>query len=75
VVLPAALTPAQGCRGRVAIRVRRGRRFVTVRRARVTRTCRYSARVRIRRGRRVQARFTGNPVARARSSRTIRKRR
>jgi Ca2+-binding RTX toxin-like protein len=73
--LPAALTSALGCRGTVTIRVRRGRRVVRARRVRLARTCRYRIRIRARRGTRIQARFGGNAVVLARSSRALRMRR
>ncbi len=54
--LPPEVSPAEGCRGRVAIQLRRGRRLIASRRARVTSTCRYRRAVGVRSTRRLRAR-------------------
>jgi hypothetical protein len=55
-VLPAVVTRAQGCRGRVTVRVRTARRTVPL-----TPRCTYSVRLKVRTGR-PRVRFGGNPV-------------
>jgi Bacterial Ig domain len=55
-VLPAVVTRAQGCRGRVTVRVRTARRT-----APLTPRCTYSVRLKVRTGR-PHVRFGGNPV-------------
>jgi hypothetical protein len=55
-VLPAAVTRAQGCRGRVTVRVRTARRTVPL-----TPRCTYSVRLKVRTGR-PRVRFGGNSV-------------
>jgi Big-like domain-containing protein len=55
-VLPAAVTRAQGCDGDVTVRVRKVRRTVAL-----TSRCTYSARLRVRTGR-PRVRFAGNSV-------------
>ncbi|HEX8208387.1 MAG TPA: Ig-like domain-containing protein [Solirubrobacteraceae bacterium] len=58
VVLPAAVTPALGCKGTVAVKRGRG----AAKRVRVKPDCTFSARVRLRPRSRVQAVFGGNEV-------------
>jgi hypothetical protein len=55
-VLPPVVTRAQGCSGRVSVRVRTARRTV-----RLTRRCTYSVRLKVRTGR-PRVRFRGNSV-------------
>jgi hypothetical protein len=76
--LPAGVTRT-ACTGRVQIVVRRGRRALSVRHARLTRTCTFRLRAKyhtIRRGRlTVKATFLGNDLLRGTSARTVRLRR
>jgi Tol biopolymer transport system component len=69
--LPAVVPAANGCRGRVSIRVKRGKRTVLTRRARLSSSCRYrrvvslksTRRLRATRGRlKVRVVFRGNTV-------------
>jgi hypothetical protein len=79
--LPAGVAPARACTGTVAVAVKRGRRTLKKKRARLSRSCRYSVRlgVRIRRlrpGRRVrlriEARFRGNALLTSRRAKSRR---
>jgi hypothetical protein len=69
--LPAVVPAVNGCRGRVSIRVKRGKRTVLARRARLSSSCRYrrvlsfksTRRLRASRGRlKVRVVFPGNTV-------------
>jgi hypothetical protein len=77
VLRPAGVSRSRGCRGRVAVRFKAGRKTVGFRRARVTRRCKYRTRVRIavlRRPRtlRVLTRFRGNRSLKPRRGPTLR---
>lgn len=68
--LPSGVTPAMGCRGSVTIVAERRRRTVTIGRAALRPSCRFRATVaRVPPNTRLIARFTGNPVLRARPTR------
>jgi hypothetical protein len=76
--LPPGLSRATACRGRVAVRIKAGKRTVSLRRALLRRNCTFSSTVTFRKpsrfaGRRkltVQARFTGNDLLLPRSAAT-----
>ena len=61
VVLPPEVTPALGCTGSVALKVKRGTRTATLR-TRLKADCTYRARLKLRRRAQVQAIFAGNSV-------------
>jgi Fibronectin type III domain len=72
-IRPPGVSRSRGCRGRVRIRFKGGRKTVRLRGARVRRSCRYGARVRVSLRRaprtlRVFVRFRGNAVLKARSA-------
>jgi dienelactone hydrolase len=75
-VLPDGLAREDGCKGRVTIRITRGHRTLSRKRARVRRNCRFSSRARIRRRRgarlRVRIRFGGNKLVEPRRARSRR---
>jgi hypothetical protein len=74
-LLPANLAREDGCRGKVTVRVTRGRRTLLRRGARVRSNCRYRLRWRLRpkRGRvRVRVRFRGNALLEPRRARSRR---
>ena len=73
-VLPFNLAKQDGCRGRLAVRVTRGRRTLARKRARIRRSCRYVVRWRFKaRGRvRVRVRFAGNRLLQPRRARSRR---
>ena len=67
--LPANVTKAQGCSGQVSIQIKAGKKTISTRRAKLTRTCtyrsavRFTIRDRVRRGAlNVTARYLGNDV-------------
>jgi len=73
--LPAAVTPAQGCRGTVTVQIKAGRTTVSTRRVRLRSNCTYRSRVTFRIKRRLRprtlrrsVRFGGNAVMAARSA-------
>ena len=77
-VLPTPLRPALGCKGLVTVQIKAGKKTVSTRRAKVTRTCRYRSRVTFTLARRlnpddlrITARFSGNKVVKRRSSRRV----
>jgi hypothetical protein len=73
--LPAALTKALGCRGKVKVRARVGRRVAASRTVNLTKSCRYSARMRVgNSAARLQASFAGNDFVKARSSKRVKAR-
>ncbi len=53
--LPTGVSAALGCRGRVAIQVKRGKRKITARQAKVSRSCRYRKAISIKSTRRLRA--------------------
>jgi dipeptidyl aminopeptidase/acylaminoacyl peptidase len=76
---PAVVPAAEACRGRVSIKVKRGRRTVVARRARVSSSCRYRKAVAIKSTRRLGASkgrlkvtvaFSGNGVLKSRRAKT-----
>jgi phosphodiesterase/alkaline phosphatase D-like protein len=76
-ILPAGVSPAEGCRGRVTVRLKLRGKTVGLRRARMTSACTYRARVRARIAPprhsvrlRVKVRFRGNATLRPKSART-----
>ena len=73
--LPAAVTPAQGCRGTVTVQIKAGRTTVSTRRVALRRNCTYRSRVTFRIRQRLRprtlrrsVRFGGNAVMAARSA-------
>jgi Ca2+-binding RTX toxin-like protein len=70
---PETVSPSQGCSGTVTISARRGRKVVSTKRVRLTRTCEYEATLRFRKRvakrLRLTARFGGNDVLGTRTSR------
>jgi hypothetical protein len=77
VIRPTGVSRSRGCRGRVTIRFKSGKRTLRLRRARVRSNCRYRARVRVPARRtprvlRVSVRFGGNAALSSRSAPTRR---
>jgi hypothetical protein len=71
IIRPAGISRSRGCRGKVAVRFKAGRKKVGFRRARVTRRCKYRTRVRVAarpgpRNLRVVTRFRGNAALKPR---------
>ena len=76
--LPATVTSALGCSGQVAVQIKAGKKTISTRRVRLSRSCRYRSSVRFTLPRRlnprrlrVQARFAGNTIVARKSSRRI----
>lgn len=71
---PDTVSPSQGCSGTVTVSAKRGKKTVSTRRASLRRTCEYSAtfrfKTRVAKRLRLQAKFAGNDVIEAKSSRT-----
>ena len=70
-LLPKGMAAADGCRGRVSVQVRAGRRTISTRRARVRSTCTFASRLTLRSPRRLgrgrlsfTVRFLGNDAVR-----------
>lgn len=78
--LPNGVNRSQGCRGRVSVQVKAGRKTISTRRTSVRRTCTYTSRVTFKNNKRftksgvltVRARFLGNDVLRRKSARAHR---
>ncbi len=73
VSLPAGVSAARGCRGRVSVELRSGGRVLATRTVTLRTSCRYAATLRLpaaRRGR-VRASFRGNAALRPRASRVV----
>jgi hypothetical protein len=76
---PSAVRALDACQGRVTVRFKAGRKTISSRRTRLTRSCRYSQRVTFRSARRfsrrsklrVQVKFEGNKFLLPKSARTI----
>lgn len=76
--LPAGVTRAEACKGRVKVRVKRGQRTISTRTVRLSSVCTYRSRVTFKNRRRLgkartlrfQATFEGNDALSARRSRT-----
>jgi hypothetical protein len=76
--LPAPLRRALGCKGTVTVQIKAGKKTISTRRAKLSKTCRYRSRVtfalpgRLRPDTlRVTARFSGNKVVKRRSSKRL----
>ena len=77
-LLPAPVSPALGCKGTVSVQIKAGKKTVSTRRAKVSKTCRYRSRVTFTLPRRlnpdelrIKARFIGNKVVKRRSSKLL----
>ena len=74
-IRPAGVSRARGCRGRVLVQVKKGRRTISARRAKLGRHCRFRSKVTFRRVRgrlRFIVRFSGNRAIAPGSARTVR---
>jgi hypothetical protein len=74
-VLPPGVSAAQGCRGSVTVQVKKRRRTISARRAKLRRTCRFASHVTFHRARgrlRFIVRFSGNGSVAPGSARTVR---
>jgi Ca2+-binding RTX toxin-like protein len=73
VLRPDVVSPSHGCSGRVTVTAKRGKKVVSSKRVRLSRVCEYSAtlkfRTRTARSLKIRARFEGNDVLAAKSSR------
>jgi hypothetical protein len=72
---PAGVSRARGCRGRVLVQVKHGRRTISARRAKIGRHCRFRSRVTFHRARgklRFIVRFGGNRALAPSHARTVR---